>query len=180
MITGHVFIATSLDGFIARQDGDIDWLLTASSASEDHGYERFIASVDGIVMGRGTFEKVLTFDPWPYQKPVVVMSQLLQSDALPVGLSETVDIIADTPAAVFEKLSQRGWKRAYIDGGQIIQAFLRAGLIEDIIVTRVPVLLGNGRSLFGSLARDILLEHVSTTAFPSGLVQSSYRVRRDD
>jgi dihydrofolate reductase len=180
MTTGHVFIATSLDGFIARQNGDIDWLSSTPTGSEDHGYDRFIASVDGIIMGRGTYEKVLTFDQWPYQKPVVVMSQSLRSDALPAELSEKVDIVTDSPAAILEKLSQRGWKRAYVDGGQIIQAFLRAGLIDDMIVTRVPILLGNGRSLFGPLPCDMMLAHVDTTAFPSGLVQSRYRFRRND
>lgn len=179
MTTGHVFIATSLDGFIARQDGDIAWLSSASTGNEDHGYERFVSSVDGIVMGRGTFEKVLTFDAWPYRKPVVVMSQSLRSNALPSALSGKIEISVDTPEATLVQLSLKGWKRAYIDGGLLIQSFLRAGLIDDMTITRVPILLGNGRSLFGSLSRDLTLEHVETTSFPSGLVQSSYRIRHD-
>jgi len=177
MTTGNVFIATSLDGYISRQDGDISWLLGATSEREDHGYEQFVASVDGLVMGRGTYEKVLTFDEWPYRKPVVVLSKSLRSDAVPAALSGKVQIISDKPEVAFEKLSRRGWKRAYVDGGQVIQSFLRAGLIDDIVVTRVPILLGNGRPLFGPLSRDIKLDHVETSAFPSGLVQSRYRVQ---
>jgi dihydrofolate reductase len=131
-------------------------------------------------MGRGTYEKVLTFDEWPYRKPAVVMSKSLRSEAVPAALTGKVKITSDKPEAVLKKLSRQGWKRAYVDGGQVIQSFLRAGLIDDIIVTRVPVLLGRGRSLFGSLSRDVQLEHVETIAFPSGLVQSKYRVRSDD
>jgi dihydrofolate reductase len=177
MTTGHVFIATSLDGYISRLDGDTSWLSGASTDGEDHGYERFIASVDAIVMGSGTFEKVLTFDEWPYRKHVIVMSQSLRSDTIPAALSRKVHITSDAPKATLEKMSKQGWRRAYIDGGQVIQSFLRAGLIDDIIVTRVPLLLGNGRPLFGPLHRDVKLDHVETTAFPSGLVQSRYRVR---
>lgn len=176
--TGHVFIATSLDGFIARDDGDIAWLESASAAGEDHGYERFVASVDGVVMGRGTYEKVLAFDRWPYRKPVVVMSRSLDPDAVPARLSGKAEIVAESPEATLRRLSMRGWTRAYIDGGQLVQSFLRAGLIDDMVITRVPVLLGSGRPLFGPLPRDVSLDHIETTAFPSGLVQSTYRVRR--
>jgi dihydrofolate reductase len=180
MTTGHVFIATSIDGFIARQDGNIAWLENAPTAGENHGFENFMDSVDGLVMGRHTYEQVLAFDQWPYRKPVVVLSRSLSQDRVPTIISGKVHVSADTPEALMESLSRRGWKRVYVDGGQVIQSFLTAGLIEDLIITRIPVLLGSGRPLFRPLPNDIWLDHVETTAFPSGLVQSKYRVRSGD
>lgn len=106
--------------------------------------------------------------------------QITPSRQMPARLSESVHVNADTPEVLMESLSRRGWKRVYVDGGQVIQSFLTAGLIEDLIITRIPVLLGSGRPLFGPLPNDVQLDHVETTAFPSGLVQSKYRVRSDD
>lgn len=177
MTTGHVFIATSLDGFIARNDGALDWLMKHETESEDHGYDAFMASVDGVVMGRGSFEKVLTFDPWPYDKPVIVMSSSLGETDIPAPLRSKVRLSRLTPRALMQDLAGQGWKRAYIDGGMLIRSFLRDGLISDMTLTRVPVLIGQGRPLFGNLTRDIDLEHISTRNFPSGLVTSEYRVR---
>ncbi|MBX3033529.1 MAG: dihydrofolate reductase [Bdellovibrionaceae bacterium] len=177
MITGHVFIAASLDGFIARQDGDIEWLISRDDPAEDHGYPRFIADIDAIVMGRGSYEKVRTFEPWPYSKPVLVLSKQLATSTVPEALQGRVrfsDLSAQEAMALLEK---EGCRRVYVDGGQIIQSFLREGLIEDLLITHIPVLLGAGRPLFGALDGDISLTHVSTKSFPSGLVQSHYRVR---
>lgn len=180
MTTGHVFIACSLDGFIARPDGDLDWLMRVDTGGDDHGYNAMIASVDGLIMGRGTFEKVLTFAPWPYHKPVVVMSQSLQPSDIPKDLKGQVELCDLSPLAAMEKVRRAGWKRAYIDGGQLIQSFLAAGLIEDMIITRVPVLIGQGLPLFGEVLADIRLEHLETNGFASGLVQSHYRIVRGD
>ncbi|MBU1212791.1 MAG: dihydrofolate reductase family protein [Alphaproteobacteria bacterium] len=176
-ITGHVFIATSLDGYIARDDGDIGWLHSIPTEGEDHGYQDFMARVDGLIMGRETFRKVLEFETWPYSKPVVVMSQSLRQEDVPSRLSETVHVSDQPPDPLMQSLSVKGWKRAYVDGGQVIQSFMKAGLIEDLIITRIPILLGRGRPLFGPLSRDVRLDHIKTTTFPSGLVQSTYRVR---
>lgn len=178
MISGHVFIATSLDGFIARSNGDIEWLLTRDDPDEDHGYNDFIKDIDGIIMGRGSYEKVLTFDSWPYTKPVVVLSAKLSGADVPKILEGKVRFMNATPKEALNFLSQTGWKRVYVDGGQVIQSFLREGLIADIVVTRVPVLLGEGRSLFGPIDGDISLKHIETKSFPSGLVQSKYSVTR--
>ena len=123
----------------------------APTAGENHGFENFMDSVDGLVMGRHTYEKVLAFDQWPYRKPVVVLSKSLRQDRVPAKLSGKVHLSADTPQALMESLYRRGWKRVYVDGGQVIQSFLTAGLIEDLIITRIPVLLGSGRPLFGPL-----------------------------
>jgi dihydrofolate reductase len=176
MITGHVFIATSLDGFIAKPDGDIKWLLERDDPSEDHGYNSFIANVEGIVMGRGTYEKVITMEEWHYSKPVIVLSKTLTKSSVPERLKNKVEILNLSPRELMNHLDKEGWKRVYVDGGQVIQSFLRENLIEDMVITKVPVLIGQGRSLFGNLTKDITLEHLKTISFPSGLVQSHYRL----
>ena len=176
MVTGHVFIAISLDGFIARPDGDLDWLMKQATEGEDHGYEAFMASVDGLIMGRGSYQKVLTFGAWPYDKPVVVLSRSLSQRNLREDLAGRVRILDAEPEQIMARLSAEGWGRAYVDGGQVTQAFLRAGLIADMVLTRVPILLGTGIPLFGPLECDIDLEHRATRAYPSGLVRSEYRV----
>jgi dihydrofolate reductase len=178
MISGHVFIATSLDGYIAKLDGSIDWLISRDDPTEDHGYDAFIKGMDGIIMGRGTYEKALTFDPWPYTVPVVVLSKTLTADALPPKQKGKVRILDSSPSRVMELLEGEGWSKVYVDGGLIIQSFLRERLIADMVITAVPVLLGGGRRLFGPLTEEISLAHQKTTAFPSGLVQSTYAVSR--
>jgi len=168
-----VFIATSLDGFIARQDGALDWL--PANGGEPHGYTEFMATVDAIVIGRKTFEKVVTFGDWPYgKKPVVVLSSRPTDLVAPAGA--VCDVMAGTPHEVVARLSQRGMKHLYIDGGVTVQRFLEAGLVQRLIITRIPVLLGSGIPLFGSVSRDIRLEHVATRSYPSGLVQSEYLI----
>lgn len=176
LATGHVFIATSLDGFIARSDGNLDWLVKHQTPDEDHGYGELMDSVDGIVMGRGTYETVLTFEPWPYPKPLVVLSHTLESSDIPRHLADRVSISAQEPEELMRSLATEGWQHAYVDGGKVIQSFLRAGLIADLVVTRIPVLLGEGLPLFGVLDRDIDLGHIETKAFASGLVSSKYEV----
>lgn len=178
MIGGHVFIATSLDGFIAREDGDIGWLLSRDDPDEDHGYADFIAGMDGLVMGRGSYEAVSRFDAWPYDKPVVVLSRSLAGTAVPEVLLGRVRFVDLTPSAAMEMLAIEGWRHVYVDGGRVVQSFLRDGLIQDLVITQVPVLIGQGLRLFGSLDRDVALHHLGTTTFPSGLVQSKYRVQR--
>ncbi len=173
-ITGHVFIAASLDGYIARKDGDIEWLIPYSEMGEDHGYQSFTDSIDAIVMGRGSFEKALTFSTWLYDKPVIVMSRSLTD--VPEPLASKVTIASQSPEGLMKDLAAQGLRRVYVDGGKIIQSFLRARLIADMIVTHVPVLLGSGIPLFGEQEEDIALRHVSTTSFPSGLVQSKYEI----
>ena len=172
-MTASVFIGTSLDGFIARLNDDLDFL--PPGGGEPHGYNEFIASVDAIVIGRKTFEKVLTMGPWPYgDKRVVVLS------SRPLDLSKAVggivEQMAGTPAEIVSQLAASGAHHLYIDGGVTIQRFLRAGLIQRLIITRVPVLIGEGVPLFGALPHDIRLRHVATRHYPSGLVQSEYHI----
>jgi dihydrofolate reductase len=176
-VRASVFIATSLDGFIAREDGGIDWLAGDEQAGEDYGYQAFIDTVDALVMGRATFEQALTFDPWPYAgKRVVVLSS--RPLAIPERLAGGVEHLDAPPAAVVERLGAQGAGHLYVDGGQTIQRFVRAGLIDELVITRTPVLIGKGLPLFGPLERDVRLAHVETRAYPSGYVQSRYRVER--
>ena len=165
-----VFIATSLDGFIARANGDIDWL--PPGGGEPHGYDEFMATVDALVIGRKTFETALSFDPWPYgEKPVFVLSTRTLAPA-PAGA--VVERMSGAPADIVSQLAARGIRHVYVDGGITIQRFLQAGLIQRLIITRVPMLLGAGIPLFGALPRDIALRHVGTRQYASGLVQSEY------
>ena len=168
-----VFIGISVDGFIARPNGDLDFL--PPGGGEPHGYNEFMASVDALVIGRKTFETVLAFPVWPYgKKRVVVLS------STPVDLSSVrrgvVEQMAGTPVEIVAKLAASGAHHLYVDGGITIQGFLRAGLIQRLIITRVPVLIGEGIPLFGTLPRDLRLDHVATRHYPSGLVQTEYRV----
>jgi dihydrofolate reductase len=168
-----VFIATSLDGFIARANGSFDFL--PQGDVEPHGYDEFMATVDAMVIGRNTFETALGFGAWPYEKPVFVLT----SRELPgVPREAVVERMAGEPAAIVGALEARGIGHIYVDGGLTIQRFLETGLIDRLIVTRVPVLIGSGRPLFGPLSGDVKLTHVSTRAFRSGLVQSEYDVVR--
>jgi dihydrofolate reductase len=171
-----VYIATSLDGFIARSDGGIDWLTPFESEEVFRTYNSFMKAIDGIVIGRGTFEKVLTFPAWPYRKNVFVLSRSL--GRLPGSLQEKATVLALSPRELLVRLQSEGHSRLYVDGGKVIQSFLRDDCIDEMILTRVPVLLGGGIPLFGVLARELAFLHVRTDAFPNGLVQSSYvRIR---
>jgi dihydrofolate reductase len=171
-VKASVFIATSLDGFIARANGDLDWL--PPGGGEEHGYDAFFASVDALVIGRKTYETVLSFDTWPYGgKPVYVLST---GTLAPAPRGAVVERMAGTPAEIVSQLAARGVRHAYVDGGITIQRFLQAGLIQRLVITRIPVLLGAGIPLFGALQHDIALRHVGTRQYASGLVQSEYVV----
>lgn len=172
----HAFIAASLDGFIARPDGRIDWLDPFNAADEDHGYDDFIADKDGIIMGSGTYETVLGFGQWPYALPVIVLSNRLTVYDIPDSLADHVAITDMNPAELVAALAAEGWKKAYVDGGQVIQSFLNAGLLDQMTITRVPVVLGAGRPLFGLVAADLKMHLLGSHSFPSGLVSSTYRV----
>ncbi|VVC74987.1 hypothetical protein AQUSIP_02610 [Aquicella siphonis] len=173
-----VFIAASLDGYISREDGSIDWLMKANTLArpgEDCGYKSFISTVDGLIMGRHSYEKVLSFDDWPYGNlPVVVMSS--QALAIPEQLRACVTVSAETPVALVQRLSRQEARHLYIDGGITIQGFLANNLINEMTITFIPVLLGSGRSLFGPLKNDIELHHVETQTFDGGFVQVKYRI----
>ena len=169
-----VFVGMSVDGFIARRNGSFDFL--PAGGGEPHGYDEFMASVDVLVIGRNTFEQVLSFDKWPYagKRVVVLSNRALDLSASPPGAF--IEHMAGSPPEITIRLKASGATHAYIDGGITVQEFLRAGLIQHLVVTRVPVLVGDGIPLFGALPHDVHLRHVSTTAYPSGLVKSEYDI----
>jgi dihydrofolate reductase len=168
-----VFVGTSLDGFIARHNGNFDFL--PEGGGEPHGYDEFMASVDVLVIGRNTYDKVMTFDSWPYAgKRVVVLSSHPLSVSSARG--EAVEVMSGSPREIVARLEATGATHAYIDGGITVQGFLRDGLIQRLIITRVPVLVGQGIPLFGALPHDLRLKHLFTTTYPSGLVKGEYEV----
>ncbi|WP_454782573.1 dihydrofolate reductase family protein [Legionella sp. WA2022007384] len=171
-----VFIATTVDGFIARENGSIDWLNNINSLvppGEDGGYKSFISTVDGLVMGRNSFEQVLSFDEWPYgDLPVVVMSS--NTINIPSHLQKCVSLSAETPSTLVQRLAKKGMKHLYIDGGITIQRFIAENLIDELTITLIPILLGSGRSLFGPVKQDIELELLETKNIGCGIVQLKY------
>src|SRR5215217_4522573 len=177
MTAAHVYIGTSLDGFIARTSGDIDWLVKFADEHAIESYNEFIASVDVIVIGRGTFDTVMEFPTWPYEKPVFVLSRTLKD--VPDHVKDRASVLNLEPADLLKYLSERGFKQAYVDGGKVIQSFLAEDLIDRLIIARVPVLLGGGVPLFGSLDADITFDHVKTMTFSNGIVRSFYQRMRD-
>jgi len=172
----EVFIATSLDGFIARPDGDIGWLVGQPvPEGEDFGYAAFMRTIGALVMGRVTFEKTLGFADWPYAVPVVVMSRAPERVMVPDALSGRVRVTSASPEAVLRDLAEAGVTRVYVDGGQVVRAFLAAGLVRRMTVTLIPVLLGQGRPLWGHGAGDIDLTLVAARHWGNGFVQVEYR-----
>lgn len=172
-----IFIAVSLDGYIAREDGSIDWLMNANELApegEDGGYQAFISNVDAIIMGRHSFEMVKTFNPWPYTLPVIVLSQ--HPIDIPDALKKSVTHSSETPVELRTRLSRQGHQHLYIDGGITIQRFLRSGCIDELIITVIPVLLGQGRRLFGEVEEDVRLQLIKSHTLNGGFVQMHYKI----
>lgn len=169
------FIAASLDGFIARDDGSIDWLEENPLPGEDFGYADFFASIDVLVMGRKTFETVLGFGEWSYTgKKVMLLSRTLTTEDIPDNNKREVEIYSGSLADLLTRLEEAGCRHVYADGGQVICSFIREGLLDELTLTRIPVLLGRGIPLFGDTPGDVRLNHVGTKAYPNGFVQSRY------
>ncbi len=175
-MTTKVFIGTSLDGFIAGRDGNLDWLTAYAVPEVNAGYEEFIKTIDAVVIGRGTFETVLKFPEWPYSQPVFVLSTTMKR--LPENVAGRATVLSMGPKGILSHLSQQGFKSLYVDGGKVIQAFLREDCIDELIIARVPVLLGNGIPLFGTLLSSMQFRHIRTVAYPNGLVRNHYERSR--
>ena len=168
------YVGVSLDGFLARPDGTIDWL---PAPGPELGFAEFMAGIDDVVMGRRTWEFVAAADPWYYgDTPVVVLSS--RPIARHAHTRSGVRHVAGDPAQVVATLAADGLANLHVDGGVTVQRFLRAGLIHLLVITTVSVLIGQGRPLFGPLDLDVHLTHVRTRSFDNGMVQSEYTVDR--
>ena len=175
-----IYIAATIDGFIARADGAIDWL-EHDSKGQDYGWGAFRESIDSLILGRQTYEQVLSFGvDWPYQglATFVWSRTLTKGDIFSALTDHVVEVSALAPAALLDELAARGLKSVWIDGGKTLQSFLAAGLVDLITVTRLPILIGRGIPLFGDLPDDVHLKHLETQSFDSGVVQSSYAVMK--
>jgi dihydrofolate reductase len=175
-----VYIATSLDGFIAKPDGDIEWLHNPEygpMGEEGLSYEQFISGIDVIVMGRNTFEKVLEFNPWPYEGTTVAVLTNRPLE-IPAELQEKVITASGEPNLVVQELAGKRYRKLYIDGGLTIQRFLKNGMIDEITITQIPIILGDGIPLFGKLEKEIQLKLIDSTAYKNGFVQFRYVVSK--
>ena len=167
-----VFVGASLDGFIARKDGALDWL-PAVESGQDYGYNEHMASIDTVVMGRKTFQKVLSMGEWPFAgKRVVLLS--FGKPKVP-GHLKGVEILTGSPGAIVQHLEKTGSRHLSLEGGKTTQWFLDASLVDELTITWVPILIGEGTPLFGPLKKDLPLQLVNSKRFPDGLLQSVYR-----
>ena len=171
-----VYVGVSLDGFIAGRNGDLDMFAPYESREIFDRYLEFIKDIDVIVTGRGTFQKVLSFPEWPYSKRLFVMSKTLKT--LPDELRDKVEITPLNPLPLLGKLEQDGFSNISVDGGKVIQSFLREDRIEKLIITRIPILLGEGIPLFTTMDHSLSFTHLETAVLSNGLVSSSYQRTR--
>ncbi|MBW1855410.1 MAG: dihydrofolate reductase [Deltaproteobacteria bacterium] len=172
-----VYIATSLDGFIATTDGGVEWLNEIPNPEQsDYGWSDFISGIEAILMGRNTFEKVLTFGSWPYEKPVFCITNRLKK--LPKDIVGKAEIVKGGINEVIDQLNQRGYINIYIDGGKVIQSFLAEDMIDEMIITKVPILLGKGIPLFGEQEKSLIFTHTKTEIYNNSLVKSHYTRER--
>lgn len=174
-----IYIATSLDGYIAETNGNIDWLhAIPNPTGSDFGFTTFMEQVDALIMGKNTFETVCNFEgPWPYSKPVYVLSNSLKE--IPAKLKDKSQLIKGSPKEVLSQLKSKGIHKVYIDGGVTIQSFLKEDLIDEMIISKIPVILGSGIPLFSKLDKKLWFEHISTEVLLNQLVKSHYKRKRD-
>lgn len=170
-LEGCIFLGLSVDGFIARPDDDLSWLTSRGQAAGDAGFTPFMESIDALLMGRRTYEGIADLAEWPYLgRPVHVLSSTLDA-----GADSRIRVPPDFNDAL-QALTDAGYKRVYVDGGQTARTFLSAGLISEMTLSQVPVLIGQGATLFGPLTADISLEHVRTDVMNGGMIQTKYLV----
>ena len=173
-----VFIATSLDGFIADKDGGIEWLhAIPNPEGTDMGYTAFFTQIDAVVMGRNTFETVCGFDmEWPYKKPVFVLSHSMNH--IPEKYREHAELVQGSLKEVLKKIHAKGYFNLYIDGGKTIQSFLQEDLIDKMTITIIPFLLGGGIPLFGTLPERLEFECVDSKIYLGKVVQNRFVRKR--
>ena len=176
-MTNYVYIAQSLDGYIAGPKGELDWLDEIDNPEKnDYGFSEFMKNIDALIMGRNTFDKVLSFGMWPYDKPVFVATNSMPS--VPSVVKRKAFLLKGTPNDMVMSLVDSGYRNLYIDGGSLIQSFLADSLIDRIIVTTVPVLLGDGIPLFGTLPQRVKLKLLNSEILSNQLVKTTYDVQR--
>jgi dihydrofolate reductase len=162
-----------LDGYIADKANDLQWLISIPNPSgNDFGYKEFVKDVDCLLMGRNTFEFVVGFGQWPYEKPVFVASSSLKTP--PAGYEDKITVVSGTPQELLTAIEKTGCRNVYVDGGALITQFLEDDLIDDMIITRTPQLLGSGYPLFGSFSRGSIWKKTSSTEPNDYLVQTRY------
>lgn len=172
-MANYVFIAKSLDGFIATKDGSTKWLSEIPNPTKtDYGYLNFLKKIDAIIIGRFTYEKALTCKPYPYSKPVFVLSNTLKN--IPINLQDSVEIVNGDLNTIIQNIRDRGLKNIYIDGGATIQSFLREDLIDEMVINTLPVILGSGISLFGEIGQTIHFKNTKTIQHENGVVTNIY------
>lgn len=183
------YIATSVDGFIATKEGGVDWLHTAGNGKEltgehaDMGFSAYLSSVDCMIMGRKCMETIsamkLTPEQWPYGNlRIITLSNTLK--VAPENMQAKIEIFSGDLNDLVMSLHQEGYKHAYIDGGTTIQAFINLKLINEITVTKAPILLGEGIPLFGKTEHPIKLEKAESLAFENDFVQLKYKLNYID
>ncbi len=172
-----VYIAVSLDGYIADKDGGIEWLINIPNPSnDDFGFSKLMNRIDAVVMGKNTFEAVVSFGKWMYKKPVFVLSHNLHS--VPKNLKDKAELVHGDIETIVDGLNKRGLNNLYIDGGQVIQSFLKKDLIDELIITTVPVILGSGIPLFAEINNRLTFSHQKTDVFNNSLIKSHFTRNR--
>lgn len=170
-----VFIATSIDGYIAKKDGNIDWLYNIPETGEDYGFNKFFSSEDVLIMGRKTYEKVLTFEKWPYEgKRVIVLSNTLQHNVMQYN----TELYQGSIKLLTKKLYSEGIKHIYIDGGFTIREFIKAKIVDHIIISIIPVILGDGIALFDKPLPETWYQLELVKQYQSGLVMLNYKLNQ--
>lgn len=174
ILSNIVFIATSIDGYIADKDGGIDWLHSIPNPEgADMGFVAHFERIDALVMGRNTLDMVLSLDiEWPYSKPVFVLSNSMTS--IPKDYEDKVFLVKGPLKDILKDLKGRGYENLYIDGGITIQNFLKEDLIDEMVITTIPVLLGGGSPLFGELIGPLNFKHVKTQRYADAIVQNFF------
>ncbi|MGL6315183.1 dihydrofolate reductase family protein [Vibrio sp. WXL103] len=180
-----VFIATSVDGFIARKDGSVDWLHSAGNPNAENDglaeqtFGDYIASIDCMIMGRNCMQVIsdmdLTPEQWPYgETRIIVLSTTLSQP--PENMQDKVELYSGELNALLTLLESEGYQHAYVDGGATIQSFLNLKRIDEMTITYAPIILGEGIRLFGPTNHDIKLTEAKSTTFANDFIQVNYKV----
>ncbi|MBD2128904.1 dihydrofolate reductase family protein [Microcoleus sp. ZQ-A2] len=172
MVTDYILqVATSLDGYIARLDGSIDWLPVPEESGEDYGYTKFYNSIEVLVMGSTTYEQVLGFGDWPYPGK---FSYVLTTRNLSTTRTD-VRFVKGGVEEVVEDVKKKGYKRVWlVGGGKVAASFMEKGLVSEYIIGVIPIILGAGISLYQSVPEQNL-DLIETNTYSSGVVGLRYR-----